>query len=246
MVFCELPSMTDLRRDISLLVSVARIEASLYAHKLALQKIPNDIAIVDRALAALEAREKATQSKLEGFAKTRRDVEKSLREHEDHLKKCRGQQSLVKTNEEYTAMMKEIANLERQIGEEEEQLLILMDRIESAQKEAVQSSEAVSAERAKRTSEREALETQQAKVKTEVDRLSREKPKILSEVSPPLLKRYERLSERHRDVAVTRVDAEHCGACRHTIPPQLAVEVKKGDQFITCPSCGRILIYYAD
>jgi len=238
--------MPDIRRDIHLLVTVARIEASLQAHKNALQKLPIDIATVDKALADLEARDKALQATLEELAKKKRDTEKSMREHEDHLKKSKGQQSLVKTNEEYTAMIKEIANLERQIGEEEEQLLILMDRIEAAQQESARASEIVKTERAKRTGERATLEAQQASLKTEVERLAVEKPKILSEVSPALVKRYERLSERHRDVAVTRVESEHCGACGQQLPPQLAVEVRKGDQFITCPACGRILIHYAD
>src|SRR5262245_38786367 len=125
--------MTDVRRDISLFVSVARIEASLYSYKVALQKIPNDIAVVDRALADLDAKDKNAQASLEDLTKKRRDTEKALREHEEHLKKSKGQQSLVKTNEEYTAMLKEISNLEKQIGDEEEQLLILMDRIETAQ-----------------------------------------------------------------------------------------------------------------
>jgi predicted nucleic acid-binding Zn-ribbon protein len=183
---------------------------------------------------------------LEELTKTRRNVEKSLREHEDHLIKCKGQQSLVKTNEEYTAMLKEISNLEHQIGEEEEKLLILMDKIEAAQVEAARAGEIVKTERAKRTGERATLETQQASISAEVERLAREKPKILLEVSPALVKRYERLAERHRDVAVTRVEADHCGTCRHTIPPQVAVEVRKGDQFITCPACGRILVHYAD
>jgi predicted nucleic acid-binding Zn-ribbon protein len=238
--------MTDFRRDISLFVSVARIEASLYAHKLALQKLPTDIAAVDRALADIESRDKRLHDSLENLSKSRRNVEKSLREHEDHLKKSRGQQSLVKTNEEYTAMLKEIANLERQIDDEEEQLLVLMDQIEAAQKETAQAGEVAKTEKAKRSGERAALENQEANIKTEVERLSREKPKILSEVSPPLLKRYERLSERHRDVAVTRVLADHCGVCGQQLPPQLAVEIRKGDQFITCPACGRILIHYAD
>ncbi len=238
--------MTDLRRDIHLFVTVARIEASLYAHKMALQKLPTDIATVDRALADLEARDKALHAMLEDLTKKRRDTEKALREHEEHLKKSRGQQSLVKTNEEYTAMLKEISNLESQIGDEEEQLLILMDRIEAAQKESVRLGEIVTSERAKRTRERVALEAQQATLKTEVERLAREKPKILSEVNPALLKRYERLSEKHRDVAVVRVKDDHCGACGQTLPPQLAVEVRRGDQFITCPACGRILIHYAD
>ena len=238
--------MTDFRRDISLFVSVARIEASLYAHKMALQKLPTDIATIDRALADLEARDKAAHDALEALATTRRNVEKSLREHEAHLLKCKGQQSLVKTNEEYTAMVKEIANLERQIGEEEEQLLILMDRIEEAQKEAAIAADVVKTERAKRSGERTVLETQQSSIQSEVERLMREKPKILSEVTPALVKRYERLSEKHRDVAVTRIEAEHCGACRQQLPPQLAVEVRKNEQFIMCPACGRILIHYAD
>ncbi len=238
--------MTDLRRDIHLFVTVARIEAALHAHKLALQKLPVDIAALDKALADLDAREKATQESLEGLAKKRRDTEKTLREHEDHLKKSKGQQSLVKTNEEYTAMLKEISNLERQIGDEEETLLVLMDDIETAKTDAARATEVVKDERSKRTSERSRLESQQTEIRGEVDKLSREKPKILAEISPPLLKRYERLSEKHRDVAVTRVDAEHCGACRQQLPPQLAVEVRKNEQFITCPACGRILIHYAD
>jgi predicted nucleic acid-binding Zn-ribbon protein len=45
-------------------------------------------------------------------------------------------------------------------------------------------------------------------------------------------------------MAVTRVDNDHCGACRQQIPPQLAVEVRKNDQFIACPACGRILVHY--
>ena len=54
------------------------------------------------------------------------------------------------------------------------------------------------------------------------------------------------LAERHRDVAVVRAEAGHCGACRQQIPPQMAVEVRKNDQLITCPACGRILVHYED
>jgi predicted nucleic acid-binding Zn-ribbon protein len=68
----------------------------------------------------------------------------------------------------------------------------------------------------------------------------------LAEITPALVKRYERVAGKHRDVAVTRVEAEHCGACRQQLPPQVAVEVRKNDQFLTCPACGRILIHYAD
>jgi predicted nucleic acid-binding Zn-ribbon protein len=238
--------MTDLRRDISLFVSVARIEAALHSHRSALQRIPQEIATIDKALADLDAREKAVHDEMEEGAKKRRHLERLLREHEDHLKKCRGQQSLVKTNEEYVAMTREIANLEHSIAAEEDEVLTLMDRIETLQKQAVASSETYRAEHARRTAERKALEERQAELSAESDRLARERPKILSEVSPGLLRRYERVAEHHRDLAVTRVEDEHCGACRHQVPPQVAVEVRKNESFITCQACGRILVHYAD
>jgi predicted nucleic acid-binding Zn-ribbon protein len=238
--------MTDILRDISLFISVARIEASLHTDRLELQRIPTEIETIDRAIAGFEAREKAARARLEELTRERRDTERRLREHEDHLKKCRGQQSLVKTNDEYTAMLKEIATLEKSIGEEEERILVLMDEIDATQAETTTANEALAVERAKRLAERKVLEERSAVVAAEVDRLTRERPKLLAEISPALLKRYERVADRFGDLAVTRVEHEHCGVCRQQLPPQVAVEVRKNDQFITCQACGRILVHYAD
>lgn len=238
--------MTDPRRDISLFVSVARIEATLHAHRIELQRIPGEVAAIDRALADLEAREKAAHAALDDMVKRRRDAERKLREHEDHLKKIRGQQSMIKNNDEYVAMLKEVATLEKSIAGEEEVILVLMDEIEAAQK-ALAASEAVAKdERARRLAERAAKEARAQELAAEAERFAREKPKILSEIDPALQRKYERLVSHHRDVAVTRVEDGHCGTCRQQVPPQLAVEVRKGEQFITCPACGRILVHYAD
>jgi uncharacterized protein len=237
--------MTDITRDIHLFISVARIEAELAANRAALQKLPQEIAVVEKTLAGIDAAEKKAHDDLEEMKKKRREVERVLREHEDHLKKTRGQQSLIKTNDAYTAMLKEISNLETSISFEEEQLLVLMDRIETAEKAAAAHAETFKADRAMRLAEKARLEGEVTRISALTQRLSTERPKLLAEISPALVKRYERLVP-HRDVVVTRVEAEHCGACRQQLPPQLAVEVRKNDQFITCPACGRILVYYAN
>ena len=237
--------MTDLTRDIHLFISVARIEATLAAHRGTLQRLPQEIAAIDKAIAGIDAAEKKAHDDLEEMRKTRREVERKLREHEDHLKKSRGQTSLVKTNEEYTAMLKEISNLEATISHEEEQLLILMDHIEAAEKSAAVHAGTLKSDRAAKVAEKTRLEGEVTRITGEAKRLAAEKPKILAEISPALQKRYERLVP-HRDVVVTRAEGDHCGGCRQQIPPQLAVEVRKNDQFITCPACGRILVHYAD
>jgi hypothetical protein len=237
--------MTDITRDIHLFVSIARIEATLASNRVALQRLPQEIAAIDKAIAAIDATEKQAHDNLEEMKKKRREIERKLREHEDHLKKIRGQQSLVKTNEEYTAMMKEISNLESSISAEEEQLLLLMDSIENAEKTTVTRAEVLKGERSAKNTEKARLEGEVKRLQGETARLSAEKPKILSEISPAYQKRYERLVP-HREVVVTRAEGDHCGGCRQQIPAQLAVEVRNNNQFITCPACGRILVHYAD
>jgi predicted nucleic acid-binding Zn-ribbon protein len=237
--------MTDITRDIHLFIAIARIEATMAADRQALQRLPQEIAAIDKKVADIDAAEKKAHDDLESMKVKRRDVEKKLREHEDHLKKSRGQQSLVKTNEEYTAMLKEISNLETSISDEEEQLLILMDGIESAEKSTATRAEVLKAEKTTKLAERERLEGEVRRLQAEAQKLGAEKPKILSEISPAYQKRYERLVP-HRDVVVVRAEGDHCGGCRQQIPAQLAVEVRNNNQFITCPACGRILVHYAD
>jgi predicted nucleic acid-binding Zn-ribbon protein len=120
-----------------------------------------------------------------------------------------------------------------------------MDGIESAEKSTATHAGTLKAERDTKLSEKTRLEGEMKRLQEETARLLAERPKILSEISPAYQKRYERLAP-HRDVVVTRAEGDHCGGCRQQIPPQLAVEVRKNDQFITCPACGRILVHYAD
>ena len=53
---------------------------------------------------------------------------------------------------------------------------------------------------------------------------------------------YNRLAQRSRDgIAVAEVVNGSCSACFMSLRPQMQVEVRRGDQIITCESCTRIL-----
>jgi len=228
--------MSDITRDIHLFISMAKIEAALAADRALLQRLPQEIAAIDKAIADIDAVEKKAHDDLEEMKKKRRDVEKKLREHEDHLKKSRGQQSLVKTNEEYTAMLKEISNLEIAVSDEEETLLILMDGIETSERDTAAKAAVFKTQRESKLAEKERLEGEMTRVQAESQKLAAQKPKILSEISPTYQKRYERLVP-HRDIVVTRAEGDHCGGCRQQIPAQLAVEVRNNDKFIMKAFC---------
>jgi len=53
---------------------------------------------------------------------------------------------------------------------------------------------------------------------------------------------YDRLAQRSRDgIAVAEVVNGSCSACFMSLRPQVQLNVKKGDEIITCESCTRIL-----
>ena len=58
---------------------------------------------------------------------------------------------------------------------------------------------------------------------------------------------YNRLAQRSRDgIAVAEVVNGSCSACFMALRPQMLVEVKKGEQIVTCESCTRILYVAVD
>ena len=44
-------------------------------------------------------------------------------------------------------------------------------------------------------------------------------------------------------MALAEARGEACSGCYMSIPPQVFVNVKKNENIITCPNCGRILYY---
>lgn len=238
--------MTDVVRDISLLVQIARVDAGLNNHRVQLEQIPAQIAAAEKKIAALNEAEAKAVGEMEAMKKERRDLERSLEDDEQKVTKFKNDLMHCESNAAYTAALKEIAAKESEIERKEERLLELMDAIE--EKEGVHGGiiEDIASRRAAVEGEKAALESRTASLKQDMERLAAEKPRLLSEVDDSIRRRYQRLLDKYGDVAVVSVEGDTCGGCHTQLPPQVIVEVKKNNQLITCQSCGRLLIHYAD
>jgi predicted nucleic acid-binding Zn-ribbon protein len=235
-------AVTDPQRENFLLQSIARADATLRDLEFERQQLPKRIAEVERALAKIDADEAAAAARLEAVQKERRTLEQALQDHEAQLKKYKAQLMQVGSNKEYTAMLHEISAVEKKVDEEEERLLVLMDEVETAKTSNRESVAGFGEQRDARIAEKQTIEARMEEISTELARLRTEKPKFLAELETATRKRYERLLQRHGDAGVVRLVGGHCGGCGTQIPPQVDVEIRKGNQIITCQSCGRILV----
>ena len=236
--------MTDLRREIHLLVTVAKLDAALNASRIEAGQLPGKIRVIEKELAAIEKAVAEADAHLEGMKKERRGLEQTLQDSEEKVKKLKTQLMEIKTNKEYQAMLHEIDHMKRMIDESEERLLIVMDELDQQGAQTGDFKTTKDDEKKRLTREKSELEARLERLKTEMTQLDAERPKILIELDPQVRKRYDRILAKLQDFAVTRVVGETCQGCHALIPPQRVLEVKKNDQIIACQGCGRILVHY--
>ncbi len=236
--------MSDLRRELHLLISIAKLDASIAEFQNELNMLPSRIDKVEGSIAEKKKSEKDALNHFDAMRKERRNLEQSLEDNGELIKKYRTQLMSVKTNKEYEAMLKEITTLETDIDEKEEKLLILMDEIEAQQNENDNFIKKVNEEREALLKQKAEMEERTVFLKAELDRLRGEKPKFLEELDPQIKRRYQRIIQKLGSYAVTRIEGDVCQGCFATIPPQTVNEVKKNDRLIICEACGRILVYY--
>jgi predicted nucleic acid-binding Zn-ribbon protein len=236
--------MQDMRHDLHVLISVAKIDASLSRCRAELETIPEKKTAIAGSLDGIEKTQKAREERFAGMKKDRRSLEAKLEDDTELIKKFKNQLREVKTNKEYSSLLKEIAVVEKDIDTTEEKLLVLMEDLDEQEKDLSAVSHRAVEERERLQKELLDLDARERELQKEADTLQGQKPGFLAELDAQVKKRYARLLSKLGDVAVCNVVDEICQGCFSRLPPQTANEVKLNDRLITCASCGRILVHY--
>lgn len=236
--------MADFRRELHVLISIAKIDVALNTVRKELTALPRQVEEIDTAIQTIEDRGAEAKAGVEHAVKERRMLEQELVDNSEKVKKYKMQLMEVKTNKEYTAMLHEIEHVQHDTDAKEERLLILMDELEKADGKRQTFTEEGARKKAELARDRGNLEQRINALRAEAAKLDAEKPKLLSELDPQIERRYARTLSKLHDFAVTHIVGETCQGCFTRLPPQLIVEVTRNDKLITCEACGRILVYY--
>lgn len=192
----------------------------------------------------VEAREKISSRREEAQAleAEKTGLEASLAGESENIVRSESHLKEIKTQKEYQAVSKEITGAKKLIAELEDQILQKINTLEEisgdvAKKEA-DLSELV-----------ENIALQQAEVQRKVENLEggiaadvTTREQTIKGLPASVLKRYARLREQRRGVAVVEAKEGNCMGCNMHLPPQLYNTLFRADDVITCPHCQRILV----
>ncbi len=182
------------------------------------------------------------QNRRDTLKTERTDLEKQITDAKTYLERAERNLKHAQNQKEYETAMRETDALQKQIAAFETQVIEKMTASEEVEKEIEERAEEISSHDSKRDAALAAFDAEVAEARSELQSETATRDEVFKTLPAQLASVYNRLAQRSRDgIAVAEVVNGSCSACFMALRPQRNLEVKKGDQIITCESCTRIL-----
>ncbi|MEA3240675.1 MAG: C4-type zinc ribbon domain-containing protein [Pseudomonadota bacterium] len=170
----------------------------------------------------------------------RRNIQAEIEQLKGKVEQSKIKLTQIQNNKEYFAALKEIESSEKEINRFETGLLELLEEVETLQSQ-------MNDQQALLTEKREAITAREAETSSQIKKLSKEssscqkeRKEIIDLLDKRLLARYDRIRRRFSN-AVVYVEQGTCTGCHVNVPPQVYINLLKGDEILNCPNCQRIM-----
>ena len=229
--------------DLERLVELQRLDSEIAEVEAAAAAIPGVIRRIEEQLIKAKAALDAVTAETDRMTKLRRQQERELEEVTDQLKKRQSRLFEVKTNQEYSAVLKEIEGLKHKVSVLEEAILVLLDQIEVELKARAEEEQRVRSSEAEALRDTQRKEAELRQLRGRLTELQGARKSRSNNVESSLLQQYLRLLKSRAGLAVAPARDGSCEGCHVALTPQLYNEVRRNEEILTCERCGRILYW---
>src|SRR5262245_40405503 len=195
------------------------------------------------SLAAARGVVDAAKASIQENTQARRALDKDVAAVDVRLARFDDHKAAVKTNQEYTALLHEIATAKSEKDAIEDRILMLMEAADALTLELKAAEAAVAQAKVEGDAERKALSAERTALEGELHRLSAQRATRVAETSPAVFAKYDQILKSRRGLAVVQMLGEICSACHVRLRPQIAQVVRRNEDVVQCESCQRILFY---
>jgi len=227
--------------DLEKLVELQAIDLELVRLKAQLAAIPKTIERIDAQLATVRKRVDDVRAAIKAGEADKREFEREIQALNEKVYKFRGQSSSIKNNEQYKALLSEIAHAESEIGNYEEKVLEVMLNADSLHSQLAAVEVALITESAEVQSQKTAVEKAGDADRAAVAEAEARRATLRQGIDETLLLTYDRILK-SRGFAMAEVMEHRCMACQFMLRPQVVSNVRAGE-VVNCDSCGRMLYY---
>jgi uncharacterized protein len=226
------------------LIRLQHVDTEINTISSILDAIPSQLDGIDQQTKSTVEIIAQAKDKLAANQKKRRDMEGEVKEIKTYIAKFKRQLNDVKSNKEYTALLKEIAEAEHKTDKIEEDILNEMIGADDVEKE-IKTANVKKAEEEKRLQkEKEAILGKEKELDAQKAVLAKERQDLLPQIPPDQLRLYLRIVSKLNGIALSAVTDDFCSLCQLRVRPQLVNELIEMKKIIMCEACGRILYWH--
>jgi uncharacterized protein len=228
--------------ELDKLIELQKTDTNLRRLKRSLEMADQRRAEIEQEFEQHASSIREVQNKRDGLQATKADFEKQIAENKTYLERADRNLKHAQNQKEYETAMRETDALQKQISAFEAQIVEAMEELETVESDLENRADEISSLDAKREAALAEFDSVVKKDRAEYDRELKHRAEAFATLPDRLAAIYDRMAQRSRDgIAVAEVVNGSCSACYMQLRPQVQLNVKKGDEIITCESCTRIL-----
>lgn len=229
--------------EIKKLVELQELDKDIYGINRELDHIPEHLRALDELIKDKESIFKGNEDALIKLQLKRKDKEMELGTKEQDILKNQNQLFQIKTNQEYSAMQREIESKKADKSVLEEDIINILDEIENAEKALADSKKVYQEEKSKIEAEKKEVEQKKGQIQEEQKKIQAARNELVKNIDKELLGKYEKILQGKDGLALVPVEGNACGGCNMNLPPQVVNEVCLRKTVVICGNCSRILYH---
>jgi hypothetical protein len=238
--------MSNVAEQLVTLAELARLDQRARAVADKLEVLPAAAKKADTVAARLKSDLDAAHLRRTTALAAKKTAETEITDEKQKIRKWEARSNELRGEREHAALGSEIGGAKRHIRSLEDAVLEQMESIEAAEKDLASltkkhdaAAAEAAAEWAKVDGDLKALAAEQAGFATA-------RTVLLGRLPAPVTKRYETVASKRGGVGVAIVDSKDiCTACNRAVPPQLVIQVMKGQVVESCPACQRLIVHHS-
>ena len=226
--------------QIEQLVVLQKVDDEIIVLESELENLPKELADLETKSEEFTQRLAQFDEKIDILKTQRKRLDSEVEDNAAMIKKSKSKLMMAGNTREYHAMMREMDNMEKVNRTREEEQAALaeeLDRQNSMREEiATEATELAATLEEYQTN----IKKRTAAAKKRLGALGKQREKACAVVPAPVLGRYEFIRSRINNPVIVPVVDGVCNGCNIRIPPQIFIDLQKGEQIISCPNCQRL------
>ena len=230
----------DVKAQVQLLMMLNETDLQIDDLQRELQQIPNREREDELELIGKKTKFESLTQEISELEKKKLKLEQDIQASQDHLADFQSKLSMIKTNKEYQAALKEVDENKKLNKQREDQILEIIQKLETLTPTTKEAEEFVHGSSVAFEARKKELEAERLAVMDRMGTLVQKREQTVVPLEARFLTAYQRIRKQKTDAVVPILNGA-CHGCHMKIAPQMRLDMQKITSLFTCPTCHRIL-----